>query len=308
MNVHTLEPSIATCADVFSSSHNPVLTMDPGDTVIARSLDAWGYLSRPTVVGQHAPMMFPANRGHCLIGPIAVRTARPGQVLSITLRKMRPVNWGCTTAGGIDNVVNRKVRTHSSEPAWLFWDIDPDSGIAASQHGHVVDLAPFLGVIGLGLSDGELSTIPPRTVGAGNVDCKDLVAGSQIFIPIVVDDAMLYIGDGHARQGDGEVSGSAIECGMLSEIVVDVLENCPVQTIHARTPTAKLTFGFSSDLNEAMGDALDAMITWMTGLFEVDRATAQALASVVVDLRITQVANQVWGVHAVLANGAVHGR
>jgi acetamidase/formamidase len=113
----------------------------------------------------------------------------------------------------------------------------------------------------------------------------------------------LYLGDGHAAQGDGEAGGTAIECPMTTEAVVGVARDRPLSSIHAETPAGRVTFGFSADLNAAMGDALDAMVSWMTGLFGVERAEALALASVCADLRVTQVANGTWGVHAVLPAG-----
>jgi acetamidase/formamidase len=90
---------------------------------------------------------------------------------------------------------------------------------------------------------------------------------------------------------------------MTTEAVVDLVTGRPLASIHAETPVGRITFGFDSDLNVAMGDALDAMVIWMQALFELDKATALALASACVDLRVTQVANGVWGVHAVLPEG-----
>jgi len=152
---------------------------------------------------------------------------------------------------------------------------------------------------------GEHSTRPPRPACGGNIDCRDLVAGSTLYLPVTVSGALLCIGDGHGAQGDGEVSGTAIECGMTSEIVVDLVTDPPVPTVHAVTPTSRITFGFSEDLNEAMAAALDAMLGWMQSLFTLDKAAALALASPTVDLRVTQVANDVWGVHAVLPHDAI---
>jgi acetamidase/formamidase len=137
------------------------------------------------------------------------------------------------------------------------------------------------------------------------VDCRELVVGSTLYLPITVDGALLHVGDGHAAQGDGEVGGTAIECGMTTELVVDLAADAPLDSIHAVTPVGRITFRFSSDLNEATGDALDAMLRWMQQLFNLDRPTALALASTTVDLRVTQVANQTWGVHAVLGHNAV---
>jgi acetamidase/formamidase len=92
---------------------------------------------------------------------------------------------------------------------------------------------------------------------------------------------------------------------MTTTCVLDLVTDAPVPTAHAVTSTARITFGFSADLNEATGAALNAMLGWLQTLFDVDKTTALALASPTVDLRVTQVANQVWGVHAVLPNGVL---
>jgi len=107
------------------------------------------------------------------------KVMRAGQVLSVSLKRMRPSSWGCTTAGGIDNAVNRWLQTHTSEPSWLLWELDADAGEGVNQYGHSVALAPFLGVIGLAPEIGQQSTIPPRTIGAGNIDCKELVGDNE---------------------------------------------------------------------------------------------------------------------------------
>lgn len=302
---HRIEPDASTATDVFCSSHRPVAVVDPGDRLVVRSLDASGHLSPQSFPGEPRPLMFPARRGHCLIGPIAVRGAHPGHVLSVHFDSLRTDSWGFTTAGGRDTMLNRRLGTATVEPSWLLWRLDPDARIGTNQFGHRVVLAPFLGVVGLAPTVGEHSTTPPRTLGAGNIDCKDLVAGSTLFIPVVLDEALLYVGDGHAAQGDGEVGGTAIECGMTSELVLDLLDDAPLASVHAVTATSRITFGFNADLNEATGDALDAMLIWMQQLLDVDKPTALAIASIAVDLRITQVANQTWGVHAVLANDTI---
>jgi acetamidase/formamidase len=126
-----------------------------------------------------------------------------------------------------------------------------------------------------------------------------------LYLPVTVPGAMLCVGDGHGAQGDGEVSGTAIECGMVSQIRLDLVTDPDLPVIHATTPKGRLTFGFNVNLNDATIDALDAMVTWMQSLFTVDRPTALALASVAVNLRVTQVANGVWGVHAFLADEAI---
>jgi acetamidase/formamidase len=306
MRRHSLLPTPGTVTDVFSRDRPPVLTIDPGDTVVAGSLDASGYLSRQRWPGDARPRMLSAGRGHCLTGPIAVTGAEPGAMLSVRFSSLRPADWGWTVAASRDNRLTRRLGVEGGPPSWLLWEIDTDSGRAYSDTGYTVPIAPFLGVVGMPPAEpGEHSTIPPRPQGGGNLDCRELVAGSTLFLPVTVPDALLCLGDGHAAQGDGEVSGTAIECAMTTEVVVDLVAEPPVPGIHADTPAGRITFGFSHDLDEAMGDALEAMLIWMQGLYGLTRTAALALAGPTVDLRITQVANDVWGVHAVLSAGTL---
>lgn len=308
MTEHRLDPTPDTVTDVFSPDRAPVLTVDPGDTLVVRSLDASGFLQPQTKPGEQTAKLIPDSRGHCLTGPIAVRGARPGMMLAVRLLSLRPDHWGWTVAAALDNKLNQRLGVAGGPPSWLLWDIDPDAGTARNDLGLTVDIAPFLGVIGLPPAEpGEHSTIPPRPCG-GNIDCRDLVAGSTLYLPITVPDALLCVGDGHARQGHGEVCGTAVECPMTTTFTVDLVHSPPIPTVHAMTPAGRITFGFSADLNEASAQALDAMLDWLRQLYDLDRAAALALASPVVDLHVTQVVNQVWGVHAVLPDGAVTAR
>ena len=304
MTTHELDPAPGTVVEVFSRDAAPVLTVDPGDRLLVRSLDASGYLSAQRFPGDRPARMFDPSRGHCLTGPVAVRGAEPGMHLAVRLESLQPGAWGWTVAGGLDNPINRRLGVADGPSAWLLWELA--DGVGTSDAGFRRALAPFLGVIGVAPADpGEHSTIPPRAASGGNIDCRELVAGSTLFLPVQVPGALLSLGDGHAAQGDGEVGGTAIECPMTTQLVVDLVTDPPVPGIHAVTPAGRITFGFDADLNAATGDALDAMLTWMQSLYAVDRPAALALASTAVDLRVTQVANQVWGVHAVLADAAL---
>jgi acetamidase/formamidase len=307
MSRHQLDPSPSTTVDVFSRDLPPVLTVDPGDTIVLRSLDASGHLQPQAFPGEQVPTMAgEGRRGHCLTGPIAVRGAAPGQVLAVRFVSLRPDPWGYTVAGGRDNPLTRRLGLHDQPRAWLLWQIDEAAGVAVNDRGHTVRTAPFHGVTGVAWDEpGEHSTIPPRAVGGGNIDCKELVAGSTLYLPVAVAGALLSVGDGHAAQGDGEVAGTAIECGMTTELQLDLVTGRPVPGVHAQTPAGQITFGFSPDLNAAMGDALDAMLIWLQASYGIDKGTALALASPVLDLRVTQVANESWGVHALLPAGAI---
>ena len=306
MTRHQLDASPSTTVDVFCRDLRPALTVDPGDMIVLRSLNASGHLQPQTFPGETVPTMFNERRGHCLTGPIAVRGAVPGDVLAVRFLALRPDNWGYTTAAAGDTPLMRRLGLHEGPSARLLWQVDASAGLATSDRGHRVRIAPFHGVTGVAWDEpGEHSTIPPRPVGGGNIDCKELVAGSILYLPVAVPGALVSIGDGHAAQGDGEVAGTAIECGMTTELQLDLATERPVPGVHAETPAGRITFGFSPDLNAAMGDALDAMLTWLQATYRIGKAMALALASPVLDLRVTQVANQSWGVHALLPAGAI---
>lgn len=306
MATHHLEPTPSTVVQVFDRDAPPALTVDPGDRLVVRSLDASGYLERQRHPGDQPPRRFEPSTGHCLTGPVAVRGAEPGDHVSVHLVSLRPDGWGWTVAGARDTPLDRRLGLAGAPPTWLLWDIDPDGGTATSDRGHTVRTAPFLGVLGTAPAEpGQHSTVPPRAGTGGNVDCRSLTAGATVRLPVQVPGALLSLGDGHAAQGDGEVCGTALECGMTTELVLDVVRGAPVPGVHAVTPHERITFGFDADLGAASADALDAMLTWMAASYALDRATALALASTCVDLRVTQVANGTWGVHAVLAHDAL---
>lgn len=306
MTRHELRPAPGLVADVFSRAAPQVLTVAPGDELVVETLDVLGHLEPPRYPGDERPKMFPTFRGHCLAGPIAVEGARPGDILAVSLRRLRPGPWGFTMAGVHDTALNRRVGIDKAH--WLLWEVDDADGTARCDLGYEVDLAPFLGIVGLAPGEpGEHPTFPPRPCG-GNLDCRELVAGSTLFLPVQAEGAWLYLGDGHAAQGDGEVAGTAIECPMTTELVVDLVPGAALGVLHATTPAGRVTFGLSPDLNEAVGDALDAMVEWLHGDLGCSRVEAMALASVAVDLRVTQVVNQTFGVHAVWPEGRLRPR
>ncbi len=307
MTHHHLDATVDTAIDVLTAERRPVLTVAPGDTVTVRTLSAAGYTERQSAPGVEAPTLVEPRRGHCLVGPIAVAGAQPGAVLAVRFDALVPDDWGYTGSGGVDTPVNRALGlTDPAARGPLLWDIDPAAGTAVNQLGLGVRTAPFLGVVGLPPEPtGEHSTIPPREAGGGNVDCRELVAGSTLYLPVTVPDALLFVGDGHAAQGDGEVSGTAVECGMTTTMTLSLLDAAPVAGVHADTPAGRITLGFDADLNTATTTALDRMVDWIAGLHGIGRAEALAMASVAVSMRVTQVANRTWGVHALLPHDAI---
>jgi acetamidase/formamidase len=146
------------------------------------------------------PRMFDGRRGHCLTGPIAVRGAKPGDVLAVHIVSAVPGEWGWTVAGAKDNALNRALGL-TGAPTWLLWEIDADAGTATNDRGHTVGTSPFLGVIGMPPDERGLhSTITPRAAGGGNIDCRDLTAGATLFLPVTVPGALVHLGDAMRRK------------------------------------------------------------------------------------------------------------
>jgi acetamidase/formamidase len=308
MATHRIEPDERTLHGVFDRALPPVLEVDSGDTVVLRTLDAGWSLephSAPGVVTRRVERERP---GHALCGPIAVRGAEPGMTLEIRIGQLQPDTWGWTRSGGGPDPLYERLGVAAGPPHFSLWRLDPDALSGTDQDGHTVRLRPFMGVMGTAPAEpGEHSTAPPRPCG-GNMDCRELVSGSSLFLPVLVPGALLSVGDGHAAQGDGEVSGTAIECPMaVCELTLVLHRDLALAMPRAETPAGSLTFGFDPDLNEAMATALDAMVDLLASRLDLDRRQALALASVAVDLRITQVANRTWGVHALLPPDAISG-
>lgn len=283
MAVHELPLERRTLHGHFSPDLPPVLAVESGDSVRFSTPSSGWYLASGE---QFEPRDETLDGGHALAGPIEVRGARAGDTLAVRVDEVVPASWGITL---------------TEQPHRLMWELD--GGVGRSS-GFTLDLRPFLGVMGMPPPEpGVHSTVPPRRWG-GNIDCKELAAGATLFLPVPVDGARFSAGDGHARQGDGEVSGTAIECPVEAQVTFDVRDDLPLEWPIARVDGAWITFGFDPDLGRAAQLALDGLLVLMEREHGLGRQDAVALASVVADLRVTQIVNESVGVHAVLRDDA----
>jgi acetamidase/formamidase len=305
--IHEIPLERRTLHGTFSPDLEPVVSVEAGDSVRLSTLDAGWYLglAEEPPSPRFEPRDPERDAGHALIGPIEVRGARAGGTLAVAIDELRVGTFGWTLAGGWSTALNDYLGVSDGEEHALRWALDADAGTARDQHGREVDLRPFLGVIGMPPSEpGIHPTAPPRRFG-GNIDCTELVAGTTLYLPIPVDGALLSAGDGHARQGDGEVSQIAIECPMEHVQLTLSLADVELQNPIARIDGAWVAFGFDEDLDVAAGQAVDGMLRLMARELGLERRDALALASVVVDLRVTQVVNGVKGIHAILRDGSI---
>jgi acetamidase/formamidase len=325
MALHTLTAEPENLHGSFSCDLPPVLTIDPGDTVRYQTLDAgWGAIRQAQMWG--IPQDFePRDRhrdfGHALTGPVAVRGAAPGMTLEVQIKRIRPGTWGWSAGPGLPSQLDNRLgfaSAPSGPPAVItvprgdhvtMWSLDPDTGLAYSQRGQTLRIRPFMGVMGMPANEqGVQTTFPPRFCG-GNLDCKELVEHSRLYLPIAVQGGLFSLGDGHAVQGDGEVAGPALACPMeLVEVEFHLHPQMHLSLPRAFTPAGWLTFGFHEDVNEAWAIATHEMVRLMGELYQLTPKEALALASLVMDLRITQVVNGVRGVHAVLPHDALEQR
>ncbi len=309
MAIHHIEPTREAVHGCFSPDLAPIRTIDAGDTVIYRTLDSsWGHAGNRHR-HLHLPLFERAperDAGHALCGPIAIRGVQPGETLEVHIQRIVPDHWGWTWAGpgyetgdglGLD------------EEVVVGWEIDAARGVASDVSGMGVTLPirPFMGVMGNApATPGYHSTFPPRRVG-GNLDCRELVAGSTLWLPIEVEGALFSVGDGHAAQGDGEVSRMAIECPMEQvKLTFYVRSDLNLHMPQAETPAGFLTLGIGPTLDEAQKIALNGMLDHLQQIVGCSRSHAMALASCIVHLRITQLVNGTVGVHALLPPGALN--
>ena len=301
--IHELPLERRTLHGHFSRDLEPVLTVDSGDSIRFATLSAGWHLRQDEKFEPRDPEL---DGGHALLGPVEVHGAKAGGTLAVRIDEVRVASWGFIVAGGWPAFLNDRLGFTGGEERRLDWQLDADAGTGTDNRGRTVDLRPFLGVIGMPPPEPGVHPTPPPRRWGGNIDCAELVAGTTLYLPIPVDGALLSAGDGHARQGDGEVSQLAIECPLEQvQLTLELVEGLELENPIARIPGAWLTFGFDEDLDEAAAQAVDGMLALMDRELGLDRLDALALASVVVDLRVTQLVNGVKGVHAMLRDGAI---
>jgi acetamidase/formamidase len=207
VTLHELPLDAANIHGYFSRELEPVRTMNPGDSVRISVPNAGWDVAREEQLARRNPEL---DTGHPIAGPIEMRGARAGHVLAVRIDDVTPGSWGVTFGEGYR----------------LDWELADEIGHGA---GRSVRLAPFLGVLGMPPAEpGVHSTIPPRRSG-GNIDCKELVAGTTLFLPVPVDGALFSAGDGHAAQGDGEVSGTAIEAPVEAPLTLDLRDDLELE-------------------------------------------------------------------------------
>ncbi len=289
----------------FDATTPAVIRVAPGTEVLIETVSG-DTPSLPTEPGfdilpEHRSIIESAERGpgpHFLTGPVYVEGARPGDVLQVDiLDVMLRQNWGF-------NLIIPLLGTLPEDfPEFRLQilPLDKKANTVQLPWGGKLPLSPFFGVMGVAPPPnwGRITSVIPRAMG-GNMDNKELVAGTTVFFPVFNEGALFSCGDGHAVQGDGEVCITAVETSLSGRFRLSVRNDMHLTAPRAETPTHYITMGFDEDLDDAVKQALRDMIRWIGQLRGLSASDAYTLCSLAADLHVTQTVNTAKGAHCML--------
>ncbi|NLJ80166.1 MAG: acetamidase [Firmicutes bacterium] len=276
-------------------SHEPVLVIAPGDTVLTSTVDASGCDSTGEKVVGH---------GNAQTGPFYIQGAEPGDILSVKFERIWPNRtYGYSGCGLSSNVVEPAyVREIPGEGDRSIWNIDLKEGTATLQRPKVkidpfvIALNPMMGSFGVAPAGGQ--AISARTGGnyGGNMDYRGVVPGTTIYFPVFVKGALFHVGDGHAAQGDGEILGRGIEVSVDVTFSVDLIKNGGALWPRGENEKEIFTIGNVRPLHQALQHATTEMLRWLQKDFQMDAPTAHMLLGQYVRYQIGNVFNPAYTV------------
>lgn len=305
---YTLKPTPTTVEwGHYDANATPVLKIQSGDTVEIQTLltnepaplEAAGV--PPDQIEQSlrdivAQVKDKGPGGHILTGPIYVDGAEPGDVLEVRIQKIQlAIPYAYNGFGPRSGIFPNEF----PYPKTKIIPLDSKRMVADFGDGIEIPLHPFFGSMGDAPPSGRIHSSPPW-IHAGNLDNKELVAGTTLYIPIHVPGALFEVGDGHAGQGDGEVDVTALETSLIGTFQFIVRKDLHFHWPRAETPTHFITMGLDPDLNEATKMAVREMIDYLTTEKHMSRDDAYMLCSVAADLRITQLVDGTKGAHMMI--------
>jgi acetamidase/formamidase len=282
----------------WNNAFPPRLVVAPGETVEFKTVDAsGGQISPKSTVADVAAMDF--GKVNPVSGPVYIDGAEPGDAVKVTILDFTPSGWGWTA-----NIPGFGLLADDfKEPALHLWKYDPGTmAPAAFGPGGRVPLKPFCGTIGLAPAEPGLhSIVPPRRVG-GNMDIRDICAGTTLYLPVEVAGGLFSVGDTHATQGDGEVCGTALESPINVALQFDLEKSAnlafprfttagPV-TRHFDEKGYEVTMGIGPDLMTGAKAAVSGMVDLLSRRHGLAAVDAYMLCSVAGDLRISEIVDQ----------------
>ena len=314
MTVHRIAAGVQTTQiGTFDAATPPVATIRSGDSVVLECVSGEPRMLPPPEAGFAIPPALaainaagpPIHPGHILTGPVAIEDAEPGDMLEVRIDEIAfGVDWGFCGIHPLEGTLPEDFPY--SYIAHI--PIDTVRRTCRLAHGVELPLTPFFGVMGVAppAGYGRISTIPPREHG-GNLDNRELVAGSALFLPVWAPGALFSAGDGHGVQGDGEVCVNALETCLTGTFTLIVHRRRGAEPLlrypRAETPTHFISMGMDRDLDGAMKKALREMIAFILGRTNMSREQAYQFCSLAVDFRVTQTVNGENGIHGMLKRG-----
>ena len=307
---HQLKASPATIVwGYYDAKAKPVLTIKSGDSVEVETLltNNPAGLRRMGVPAEQIEQSLrdittqvkdKGPGGHILTGPIFVEGAEPGDTLEVRIEKISlalPYAYN-----GFSPRFGFLPEDFTFQKQKLI-PLDREKMTAHFADGIEIPLRPFFGSMGVAPEEsaGRISSAPPGT-HAGNLDNKELVAGTTLYIPVHAPGALFEVGDGHAGQGDGEVDITALETSLTGTLRFIVRKDMKLKWPRAETPTHWIVMGIDKDVNEATKIAVRESIDFLTTTKGMEKADAYMLASVAVDFHITQLVDGTKGVHGMI--------
>jgi acetamidase/formamidase len=307
---HHVKANATTCHwGFFDATLKPRLVIESGERVTIDTVSgppnvvpASGFHVPPELAEIHerAERTLP---GHILTGPVAVTGAKPGDVLEVRILEVElRQDWGY-------NVIRPLAGTLPDdfhETRLLHIPLDMKRRIARLPWGTELPLRPFFGVMGTAPPPawGRITSIVPRAHG-GNLDNKELIPGSTLYLPVFVEGALFSCGDGHGVQGDGEVCVTAIETALQGTFELVLRKDLRLSYPRAETPTHYITMGMDPDLDQCVVIALRDMIRLICERSNLSREDAYTLCSLAADLRVTQTVNGSKGIHVMLEKSLI---
>ena len=292
MNEHFLSHDSAHIHYRWNRALKPVLTVRAGDGILVQCRDSSdGQATRQTTAAEW--MQRDTDRIHALTGPIFVEGAMPGDVLEVEIRSIRHFGWGWSSIIPGMGFLSERFK----DPYFFAWELEEH--YSRSMATAVVPLEPFCGVMGVAPAEhGEFRTRAPGVFG-GNMDVRQLTAGTTLYLPVEVPGALFSCGDAHAAQGDGEVCVTGIESPMHAVLRFELHKgrSIPGPQFHvpgALTPKTNSagwygTTGVGPDLFRNAQDAVHAMVDHISATYGLSPEDAYVLASLVVDLKISEI-------------------
>jgi|HubBroStandDraft_1064217.scaffolds.fasta_scaffold56571_2 amidase len=280
----------------FSPANKPVLTVAPGDTVHTTTVDAGGTDEKSVkrVLG-----------GNPETGPFFITGAQPGDTLVVHILKLRLNRDYAISDDGIDeSAMNSDLAVMMKDNGKsVRWHIDVAKGVAYPEGAgpdlanYTVPLKPMLGCIATAVGPAQA---PPPTGDSGgwggNMDFNEIGEGATVYLPVANPGALLYLGDAHAEQGDGELNGNALETSMDVEFSVDVIPGTHLNQRRIETPTHIITMGLSASLDDALKGATNAMAKWLNEDYKLTPSETAQVLGTAAEYKVSEVADRNSGV------------